>query len=78
MEIPHREVATANAAKLVIANLLKKLQCKTTPRKEITEAIIPVFGIRWGLNAIRRVGASLLSHILWSIRNSKLSDKDYN
>ena len=60
MEIPRREVA---AAKLVIDNLLNKLKFPTTPRKERTEAIIPISGIRRGLNVIRRLGDSLIRHI---------------
>ena len=78
MEIPHREVATANAANLAIANLMNKLKRPAATQKELNEAIIPVFWIRWGLNVIRRVGARLHRRILWSLRNSNLSDKDYN
>ena len=78
MDIPYRELATANAAKLVVPNLLAKLHCSTTPQKEINEAVIPLFGIRWGLAVFRRVGARKLRHVLWCLRNSKLSETDYN
>ena len=78
MEIHHTELSTANAAKLFVVNLLSKLNCKTAPHKELNEAIIPLFGIRWDLVAIRRVGARLIRRILWCIRNSKLPDKEYN
>ena len=78
MNIPHRELATAKAAKLVVANLQSKINCKTTPFKELNEAIIPLFGIRWDLAVVRRVGARELRHILRCLRNSPLSKTDYN
>ena len=78
MEIPHREIATIHAAKLVVTNLMGKLKHPETPLKEVREAIIPLFGIRWDLNVVRGVGSSLLRHILWSLRNSELSVKEYN
>ena len=78
MEIPHRELATFRAARLVVENLSRKLGSTETSAKVLSDAIIPLFGIRWGVGVIRRVGAPLLRHILWQLRNSKLPDRDYN
>ena len=58
---------------MVISNLLNKLNFRPTPTKELNEAIIPVFGIRWDIHVIRRVGARKLRHILCLLRNSDLS-----
>ena len=77
MEIPHRELATTLAARLVVNNLMVKLGCKTTPKKELSEAIVPLFGIRWDIQVIRRVGAQSLRRLLWCLRNSSLSAGEY-
>ena len=78
MEIPHRELATANAALLVVGNLLNKLKCTTAPSKQLPEAILLLFGMRSDIQVIRRVGASPLRRILWRLSNSKLSKSEYN
>ena len=78
MEIPNREVATAQAAKLVIANLMTKVNCPSTPAKELKEAILPIFGIRWNIDVIRRIGGRELRHILWYLRNTKSLRREYS
>ena len=78
MEIPHRDLATARAADLVVKNLGATLNDTTASAKKLSDAIIPLFGIRWNIDVIRRVGARELRHVLWRLRNSKLSDRDYN
>ena len=78
MEIPNRDLATARAAELVLANLERQLVDPTNPIKLISQALLPVFGIRWDADVIRRVSPGRLRKILWSLRNSKLSTQDYN
>lgn len=78
MEIPHRDLATAQSARLVLSNLPKHLFCRSTPRKQLVEAIIPVFGIRWDIHVIRRVGAKRLIGIAIAPRNSAIPTADYN
>ena len=77
MEIPHREIATSDAAKLVRANLQRVLAATSSPKKEITNAVTPIFGIRWDAQVVRRVTADRLREILWSLRNSKLDTANY-
>ena len=77
LDIPQRDIATAEAAKLVLANLQKVLRDTTSPLKLIQQALIPVFGIRWDVRVVRRITRNVLCNILWSLRNSKLSKTDY-
>ena len=75
MHIPQREVATAEAAKLVVSRLQTVLADLSSPKKMIVDAALPIFGIRWNAAVIRRVGKEPLRRILWSLRNSKLDPK---
>ena len=77
MEIPHRELATAQAARLVLANLSKNLACPATTNKQLIEAAIQVFGIRWNLPVLRRIGSRALHRLLWQLRNSSLPANEY-
>ena len=72
MDIPHRYLATAHAARLVIDRLRTHLMGTSTPRNKLIEAAIPVFGIRWDAQGINRIGSERLCDILWSLRNSEL------
>ena len=74
------ELATAKAAKIVVSNLLPKLNCKTAPNKELNGSIIPIFldsAVPCGYSA-RRSTDRLRRLILRCLRNSKISDNDYN
>ena len=77
MNIPQRDIATREAAKLVLANLQKVLADATSPTKLIRNAAIPAFGIRWDARVISRVKSGRLCNILWSLRNSKLHAPTY-
>ena len=50
----------------------------TTPLKKLRESIIPVWGIRWDSQVIRRLSSGRIDEILWSLRNPKLPMKHYN
>ena len=78
MDIPHRELATTQAARLVLDHLKTHQRDTPTPRQKLIEALIPVFGIRWGSQIIRRIGPIRLCDILWSLRNSKLPQSECN
>ena len=77
MHIHQRDIATAEAEKLVLANIQKVLADTTYPKKLIQDARIPVFGIRWGAAVYRRITRDRLCRILRSIRNSKLDSLTY-
>ena len=77
MFIPQRDIATAEAAKLVLSKLEKVLSDTKAPCKLIQNAIIPVFGIRWDQAVYRRVTRNRLCSILCSLRNSKLDKETY-
>ena len=77
MHIPQREVATAEAAKLVVSRLQTVLADLSSPKKMIVDAALPIFGIRWNAAVIRRVGKEPLRRILWPLRNSKLGQVSY-
>ena len=77
MYIPQRDIATAEAAKLVLSRLQKVLSDTKAPCKLIQNAIIPVFGIRWDAAVYRRVTRDRLCSILYALRNSKLDKETY-
>ena len=72
MNIPQRDIATAEAAKLVLKNLDNALRDTKAPKKLIQAALIPVFGIRWDAQVIRRITRDRLCAILCALRNSNL------
>ena len=72
MEIPHREIATTDAAELILSDLEKLLRDTSPTKKKIDDGLIPVLGVKWNAQVIRGVTANRLREILWSIRNSKL------
>ena len=77
MHIPQRDIATAEAAKLVLSNLQRVLADTTSPEKLIQDAPIPVFGIRWDSQVYRRVARNRICRKLCSLRNSKLDSITY-
>ena len=77
MNIPQRDIATAEAAKLVLSSLQRVLSDTKAPRKLTQSDLIPVFGIRWGAQVIRRITSARLCNILCSLRNSKLDPLTY-
>ena len=62
---------------MVLDNLQKQLGDTSTPLKKLIEAITPIFGIRWDLQVIQRIGSKRLNDIMWSLRNSRLPQKEY-
>ena len=77
MNIPQRDIATAEAAKLVLRSLDNTLKDTKAPMKLIQAALIPVFGIRWNAQVIRRITRERLCNILSRLRNSKLDPLTY-
>ena len=71
------ELATWEAAMLAADNLQRVLAGASSPKKLLIKAAIPLFGIRWNAQAVRRVGADRLLRILWSMRQSKLQYETY-
>ena len=77
MHIPQMDVATGEAAKLVISNLQRALAATTSPGNLILAALVPIFGIRWDAQVTRRVTSARLRSVLCSLRNSKLRALTY-
>ena len=75
--ISNRDIAIAAAAELALAHL--NLSIRATPATSLLleQAIVPIFGIRWSAQALRRVGTSSLNEILCLLRNSPLSQASY-
>lgn len=76
MHIPQRDIATAAAADLALASLQKVLSDTKSSNKLIQSALIPIFGIRWGAQVIRRMEGKLRG-ILRKLRNSNLDSETY-
>ena len=77
MNIPQRDISTAEAGKLVLAKLDRVLRGAKAPQKLIQAALIPVFGIRWDAQVIKRITRNRLCEILYKLRNSKLDAPTY-
>lgn len=77
MNIPHRELATTAAAKLILPRLQRVLADTSATKKQIASDVIPVFGIRRDSQIVRAVTSDRLRRALWSLRNSKLYKTNY-
>ena len=77
MNIPQRDIETAEAAKLVLSNLERALHDTKAPEKLLQAALLPVFGIIWDSQVIRSITRDRLCRILCSLRNSKLGPASY-
>ena len=78
MDLPNREIATAEAAALALAPLMQVLKGHSAPHLKIATALRPLFGIRWSRPVIKKVGSGHLCKILSALRNSNLSKLDYD
>ena len=78
MIVPNRDVATGEAAKLVLANLKGALACRTSANKQMAGAADPIVGIRRDAQTARCAGRRLLLGKMWSMRNSELYKVSYN
>ena len=84
MDPPDRASATAAAANLVLASLHRVVRDAQASERALTTAILPVFGIRWSVEVIRRIGSThvagsrYLNNLLLLLRNSNLKLADYN
>ena len=56
MDVPNR-ASTSAAANLVLASLRRVVRDAQASERALTEAALPVFGIRWSVEVIRRVGS---------------------
>ena len=75
-EYPQRDIATAEAAMLVLNNTQRVLEDTTSPKKRnISQALAPVFGARWGIRVIRRAASDRMRETLRSLRNSKIGKR---
>ena len=75
--IVNRDIATSAAAELSMGRLNRSLRPTVASSKLLEAAIIPIFGIRWSAQVIRRVGSRKLNGILCVLRNSPLSQTSY-
>ena len=84
MDPPDRASATAAAANLVLASLHRVVRDAQASERALSAAILPVFGIRWSVEVIRRIGSTqvagsrYINNLLLLLRNSKLKIADYN
>ena len=75
-EIKNRAIATADAAKLVLSGLEKVVEDTGASAKALSEAVFPLYGIRWNMETCQRVGPEI-RHLIWRLRNSKMSPSNY-
>ena len=78
MDLPNRDIATAEAATLALAPLMLVLKDRSASHLKIATALRPLFGIRRSRAVIKKVGSGHLCKILSAIRNSNLSQTDYD
>ena len=78
MEIPEQEIATTDAAKLVLSAMRRVLSETSSDKKQIASSLTPVFGIRWDAQIAHKVISTRLCSILCSLRNSKLDKTNYH
>ena len=77
MNIPKREISAGEAARLVSPNIQRTLNDHRSTSKQVGDAIIPVYGIRWVAQIARRATRGLLCKIPASLRNPRLDAKNY-
>ena len=77
MDIPQRDISTAYADKLVLSNIKRILAGAKDPSRRISTAPVPIFGILWGIKAVRRATSDRLRKAIWPIRNSKMEKQIY-
>ena len=78
LAIHHRAAATAASASLAPDALRKVVVGRSASAFALARAIAPVFGIRWSAELVRRVGPRRLNGLLAMLRNSKLTQENYN
>ena len=78
MDLPNRDIVTAEAAALALAPLMRALKDHSAAHLTLATTIRPLFGIRRSRAAIRKVGSNRLCKILLALRNSNLSKTDYD
>ena len=72
MEILNRNIAVAEAAKILLEKSNRITSNPKAPNKELTGAILPLVGIRWNKDNWKMVGGGELTHLLYRLRNSQL------
>ena len=81
MDVPNR-ASTSAAANLVLASLRRVVRDAQASERALAAAALPVFGIRWSVEVIRRVGSPTvagsryLNNLLLLLRRSKLKLAD--
>ena len=75
--MPHIDLATSEAAGLVLG---RNRYAFSAPQRifDISESLIPIFGISWDISVIRWVGSGRIRQIHWRLCNSKLPSQDCN
>ena len=78
MDILNRELAVAQAAKIVLKEANKVIMDPKASNKALSAAILPLFGIRWSKDTCQRVGKDgELTKLLYRLRNSALAPAAY-
>ena len=84
MDFPNRAPSTAAAANLILASLQRVARDAQASESAPAAASIPVFGIRWPVEVIRRGGSTnvdgsrYLNNLPLLFRNHKIKMVDYN
>ena len=71
-KFPQRDIATIEAANLVLTQLGRVLNDRASKLKAILEDILPVYGIRWDARVAQRSNSHRLCRILRILRSTKL------
>ena len=75
--VPNRNVAVAAAAKLVLKGVDSILADPRSSAKSLSEAVMPIFGLRWNREVCERLGSSVINRMLYRLRNSLLPPEAY-
>ena len=78
MDILNRNIAVAEAAKIVLKEANKVICDPKASNTALSTAILPLFGIRWNKETCQRVGKDgELTKLLYRLRNSQLAPAAY-
>lgn len=78
IDIPSRDVATAEAALLALSPLVRILKNRDARVNDISSTLRPLVGISWSAAAIRRVGCRQINAIILPLTYSRLGSTDYS
>ena len=58
-EIKNRAIATSAAAQVVLSGMENVAKDTAASAKVLNEAVLPLFGIRWGMETCQRMGSQI-------------------